>query len=70
MASERKPMTFNLERSPVAVALAVGAERQQIGARVTKASYRQLKARAALNGEPVQALVERAIDEFLAKPTR
>ena len=70
MATERKPMTFSVERPPVVAALAASAERQQIGARVTKASYRQLKARAALNGEPVQVLVERAIDEFLAKPTR
>jgi hypothetical protein len=69
MASERKPMTFNVAQPPAAVALAVGAERQQIGARVTRAVYRQLKARAALSGEPVQILVERAIGEFLAKPT-
>jgi hypothetical protein len=70
MAGERKPMTFSVGQPPVAVAQAVSADRQQIGARVTKAIYRQLKARAALNGEPVQALVERAIDEFLAKLTR
>ncbi len=42
-------------------------ERQQVGARVPKATYRQLKARAALTGKTVQALVEQAIDEFLAK---
>lgn len=45
------------------------AERQQVGARVTKATYRQLKAKAALSGSTVQALVEQAIDEFLAKTT-
>ena len=44
-----------------------GPARQQVGARVTKSVYRQLKARAALSGETVQTLVERAIVEFLAK---
>jgi hypothetical protein len=43
------------------------AERQQVGARVTVSVYRELKARAALSGETVQTLVERAIVEFLAK---
>ncbi len=71
MTGHRKPMTFNVAptpSAPAAVARADGVERQQVGARVTKATYRQLKARAALSGETVQALVERAIDEFLAKP--
>ena len=75
--SERKPMTFTVPEAapqpapaaPAAIARAPDAERQQVGARVTKASYRQLKARAALAGVTVQALVEQAIDEFLAKPT-
>lgn len=81
--SERKPMTFSVAESasqptpapapapaaPVAIARTADAERQQVGARVTKASYRQLKARAALAGLSVQTLVEQAIDEFLAKPT-
>ena len=76
--SPRKPMTFDVatpaaatasHASPVAIARAEGAERQQVGARVTKATYRQLKARAALSGSTVQALVEQAIDEFLAKTT-
>jgi hypothetical protein len=44
-------------------------ERQQVGARVTKATYRQLKSRAALSGETVQTLVEQAITEFLNKPS-
>ena len=66
----RKPMTFS--RDPVAagtapVAKADAAERQQVGARVTKAIYRQLKSRAALSGESLQDLVEQAITEFLAK---
>jgi hypothetical protein len=71
--TERKPMTFSVNTAaapaPASVARAEGAERQQVGARVTKATYRQLKARAALTGVTVQALVEQAIDEFLAKPT-
>jgi hypothetical protein len=68
----RKPMTFSVNAAapaPASVARAEGAERQQVGARVTKATYRQLKARAALTGATVQALVEQAIDEFLAKPS-
>ena len=71
--AERKPMTFDLPTSaapvPVAIPKADAAERQQVGARVTKATYRQLKARAALSGSTVQALVEQAIDEFLARQT-
>lgn len=77
MATQRVPMKFNVLPDPVATPLpppasiprAIDAERQQVGARVSKAAYRQLKARAALAGETVQALVERAIDEFLAKLT-
>ena len=67
----REPMRFNIPAAtaPASIARAERAERQQVGARVTKASYRQLKARAALSGATVQALVEQAIDEFLAKPT-
>jgi hypothetical protein len=67
MATPRKPMTFNVA-SP-ALVQADGAERQQVGARVTKTTYRQLKARAALTGATVQDLVEQAINDFLAKPT-
>ncbi len=72
----RKPMTFSVDDQPVrvpaapphaAIARAEEVERQQVGARVPKATYRQLKARAALTGKTVQALVEQAIDEFLAK---
>jgi hypothetical protein len=44
-------------------------DRQQVGARVTKATYRQLKAMAALRGEAVQTLVEQAINDFLSKQT-
>lgn len=72
MTSQRKPMTFNVAApavAPASIKRAEGTERQQVGARVTKATYRQLKAKAALSGVTVQALVEQAIDEFLAKPT-
>ena len=44
------------------------AERQQVGARVPKVKYCQLKAHAALEGTSVQSLVERAISEFLSRP--
>jgi hypothetical protein len=70
---QRKPMTFSVNATtapaPASVARAERAERQQVGARVPKATYRQLKARAALTGATVQDLVGQAIDEFLAKPT-
>ena len=74
MAGQRKPMTFKVDvatPAPVPVATkgrkAEATDRQQVGARVTKATYRQLKAQAALQGVTVQALVEAAIDDFLAK---
>jgi hypothetical protein len=69
MAGQRKPMTFDVA-APAPVALAPKAEmidRQQVGARVTRATYRQLKAQAALQGVTVQTLIETAIDDFLAK---
>jgi hypothetical protein len=56
-------MTFN-----VAPPKEDAADRQQVGARVTRAVYRQLKGRAGLTGATVQELVEQAIVEFLAKP--
>jgi hypothetical protein len=65
---QRKPMTFSVNAT-TARAPASGAERQQVGARVPKATYRQLKARAALTGATVQDLVGQAIDELLAKQT-
>ncbi len=77
--SERKPMTFTVPAepapapaapAPVSIPRAADADRQQVGARVTRATYRQLKARAAMQGETVQALVEQAIVDFLAKPTK
>ena len=81
--TQRKPMTFDINggNEPVPVA-AVGrkriadepmVKRQHIGARVPQDKYRQLKAHAVLTGIPVQALVEKIIDQYLAslsKPDR
>jgi hypothetical protein len=72
MTAARKPLTFDIDRSPRTHAETRAErtpteERQQVGARVTKVTYRQLKARAALQGVAVQSLVEQAITEFLAK---
>lgn len=71
----RKALTFDLPAAAPAPAAERAApppandkgERQQVGARVTKATYRQLKARAALQGVTVQTLVEEAINDLLAK---
>jgi hypothetical protein len=71
--TERKPLTFEEDRNPPSAApTPVPAkeptpkeQRQQLGARVPTATYRQLKARAALQGVTVAALVEQAIAEFL-----
>jgi predicted DNA binding CopG/RHH family protein len=73
-AKQRKPMTFDVDRSPPTTtetaarpsAAPPTVERQQVGARIPVAKYRQLKARAALEGVHVQTLVEQAIDQFLA----
>ena len=72
MTAARKPLAFDIDRSPPATPRVPAAkaapaqERQQVGARVTAVTYRQLKARAALQGVTVQTLVEQAITEFLA----
>ena len=78
MSATKKPLSFDIDRSPMtpaeqpaqpAASKPPPAEaRKQVGARVTASIYRQLKARAALNGDKVQDLVEQAITEFLAKP--
>lgn len=73
MAAPRKPLSFDAEIAPAPrptatkpAAVAVFAQdRQQVGARVDAATYRKLKARAALQGATVQTLVEQAITEFL-----
>jgi len=77
MSAAKKPLTFDIDRSPPApseprrtaparVSQEVKEARQQVGARVTVDVYRQLKVRAAMQGEKVQELVERAITEYLA----
>jgi hypothetical protein len=70
MAAARKPLSFDVDRSPPTVAQPARPvptqARQQVGARVEAGTYRQLKARAALQGVSVQTLVEQAITEFLA----
>jgi hypothetical protein len=56
-------MTFSIDRNlptPAELVTKPQAERKQVGARITAATYRQLKARAALEGVTVQILVERA----------
>jgi len=80
----RKPLNFNIDTSepvpqvtPITGQRAVKAkaapqdneERQQVGARIRAKTYRQLKARAALEGRKVQDLVELAVEEYLAKTT-
>ena len=73
--TQRKPMTFDIDggepasmapaaRKPITAAPA--NKRQHIGARVPQDKYRQLKAHAVLTGIPVQALVEKIIDQYLA----
>lgn len=70
--TERKPLTFDEDRAPPTAtptrrqAPAATEPRQQLGARVPTATYRRLKARAALQGVTVAALVEQAIGEFLS----
>jgi predicted HicB family RNase H-like nuclease len=74
MAAARKPLSFDADIAPAppptvakpATVAAPAQDRQQVGARVDAATYRNLKARAALQGATVQTLVEQAITEFLA----
>jgi hypothetical protein len=68
---KRKPMSFDIERSPRTPAERGGKgkvveERQQIGARIPTTLYRQLKAKAGMEGVKVQDLVEQAIRQFMA----
>ena len=77
MSATKKPLTFDADRAPATipqpgnpvkaakVASPPAEDRQQVGARIPATTYRQLKARAALQGGKVQDLVERAITEFL-----
>jgi hypothetical protein len=68
MSAARKPLSFDVDRSPrtATETKSDNEKRQQVGARVPTGIYRQLKARAALQGIQVQTLVEQAITEFLA----
>ncbi len=70
MAASRKPLSFDADIAPApraaAMKTAPAQDRQQVGARVDATTYRQLKAKAALQGVTVQTLVEQAITEFLA----
>jgi predicted DNA binding CopG/RHH family protein len=76
MATQRKPMTFDIDSGSEPASLAPASrkriadvpaiKRQHIGARVPQDKYRQLKAHAVLTGIPVQALVEKIIDQYLA----
>lgn len=68
---QRKPMTFDMDRSPSAAPKIAGTrkpaqDRQQVGARIPTTLYRQLKAKAGLEGVKVQDLVEQAIRQFMA----
>lgn len=66
----RKPFTFDENRQSVKTSAPTNnettSERKQVGARITAATYRQLKSKAALQGVPVADLVEKAINQFLA----
>lgn len=44
-------------------------DRQMIGVRIERPTYRRLKAHVVLNGATVQDFVERAITEFLRSQT-
>jgi hypothetical protein len=69
--SKRTPLDFKtIESLPAPQAspstrAADNEDRQQVGARVKTGIYRQLKARAAMEGNTVQDLVEQAIVAFL-----
>lgn len=79
MPAARKPLNFDLGKAePVPAAPMVSPpakqavappkeQRQQVGARISVKTYRQLKARAALEGRKVQDLVELAVEKYLAE---
>lgn len=64
----RQPLVFEEEELRPAPAPKPNDQEpvQQIGARIPQGRYRQLKARAALQGVTVATLVDRAIAQFLA----
>ena len=72
MAAARKPSILISATPSPSSRVATGKrppkeQRQQVGARISAKTYRQLKARAALEGRKVQDLVELAIEKFLAE---
>ena len=74
MTTARKPMEFSIDTPNNGALVTVPThrereERQQIGARINASTYRKLKILAVTSGEPVQALIEQAILEFLERST-
>ena len=74
VTKQRKPLTFDTDlvtspvvETPNTLQATTTVPKQQVGARIPVNKYRQLKAKAALEGASVQDLVEQAIDQFLAK---
>jgi hypothetical protein len=78
MPTARKPLNFDLSNAAEPVPAAAASrpanqddrtkeQRQQVGARIRAKTYRQLKARAALEGRKVQDLVELAVEKYLAE---
>lgn len=65
----RQPLVFEEEELRPALPPAPSSQEpyQQVGARIPRATYRRLKAHAALEGVTVATLVEQAITDFLAK---
>lgn len=78
MKAPRKPLVFDLNRSPTTddeVARVTAAQappkptvaRQQLGTRIPVDVYKRLKIMAVMEGVLVQDLIERAIIEFLER---
>jgi hypothetical protein len=65
-------MTFDIDRGPRTskVSPQQMPERKQVGARIPTMLYRQLKAKASLEGVRVQDMVEQAIRQFLENADR
>ena len=69
--TERKPMTFAVAPSaaaPAPIKRADTAERQQVGARVTKATYRQLRPAPPSQARPCKPWLNRRLTNFLPSP--
>ena len=76
MSATKKPLTFDLDAAPAPQQPAPAAkpvrekpqhdeDRKQIGARVNASTYRQLKARAAMQDRTIGDVIEQAVAEFL-----